>query len=66
MYEGSKPYHVEYGMKDRSVHEENDSMFQEAIGYDEWMPRGLKKGSAACRWKQWKQSERGFIRSDNE
>jgi len=24
---------------------------EEAIGYDEWMPKGLKKGLAACRWK---------------
>jgi len=34
------------------------------------MPKGLKKGSVACRWMErvddryggWKQSERGFIR----
>jgi len=23
---------------------------KEEIGYDEWMPKGLKNGSAACRW----------------
>jgi len=37
---------------DRSTKDETSRCVvkEEAIGYDEWTPKGLKKGSAACRW----------------